>query len=128
MNKRELISHLMVEHRLDIGRLPNPLLGELESIHGGLPHHSHGSFSLDTVNWPSLPAARKVAILTAMGFTPTGSSHQPDCPYTIDAGNKCNCVPPATMWAQPRDVDAHRGETYEERRDAPRQPIPEVER
>lgn len=73
--------------------------------------------------WRTLSAERKVEIITAMGFTPLGESHQPDCPYAHDAGLRCNCIPPATVWGQPRDVDELRHEAAKKPR-----AIPEVER
>lgn len=76
----------------------------------------------------TMTAEEKVAALDAMGFTPLGSDHQPDCPYALDPGLRCNCVPPATVWAQPHDVDVLRGETWEQRKAAPRRRIPDVER
>lgn len=38
---RELMSHLMVEHRLDVGKLPHPTVEELQDIHRRQPHHTH---------------------------------------------------------------------------------------
>lgn len=74
-------------------------------------------------NWDSilahaydLPAEFKVELITAMGFQPTGSDHQWDCGYQFDPGIRCNCIPPATVWSQPCDVDVLRGETMEQRR------------
>lgn len=58
----------------------------------------------------ALDPAEKVRMIEAMGFTPMGSSHQPDCPYALDAGLVCICVPPATVWNAPDDVLKHRGE------------------
>lgn len=75
-----------------------------------------------------LAPADKVRMIEAMGFTRRSSSHQPDCPYALDAGNRCNCVPPAPEWGAPQDVLVHLGETYEKRRRRPRQRIPAVER
>lgn len=80
----------------------------------------------------TLPAAQKVELITAMGFSPMGSDHTRDCPYVWDSGLRCNCVPEATVWTQPCDVDALRGETYEERRElalnGPPRITPAVER
>jgi hypothetical protein len=76
----------------------------------------------------ALEPADKIAALEAMGFTPIGSSHRYDCPYSIDAGNRCNCVPDPTMWSPPHDVLVYTNQTYDERRRAPREPIPDVER
>lgn len=81
-----------------------------------------------TLQVANLSPEEKVRLIEEMGFTRTGSSHQPDCPYAIDAGFKCNCVPPAPEWSAPNDVLEHLGETYEERRTRPRKPIPAVER
>lgn len=75
-----------------------------------------------------LPAAEKLALIEAMGFTRMGSDHQPDCPYARDPGFICNCVPPAPEWSAPNDVLEYLGETYEQRRARPRKPIPAVER
>jgi hypothetical protein len=80
----------------------------------------------------NLPAQLKVDALKAMGFNPVGSDHTAECPYVLDSGYVCNCVPPATMWAQPKDVDELRGETWEQRREravnGPKRVIPAVER
>ena len=37
----QLMRHLMVEHRLDVGRLPNPTMSELAEMHDRQPHHIH---------------------------------------------------------------------------------------
>lgn len=80
----------------------------------------------------SLPADFKIKLLEAMGFSPVGSDHTADCPHVVDSGLLCNCVPPATMWSQPRDVLEERGETWEQRREravnGPPRRIPAVER
>lgn len=79
-----------------------------------------------------MPADRKVELIKAMGFQPIGSDHTADCPYAVDPGLICQCVPPATQWAQPRDVDELRGETWEQRREqatnGPARRIPAAER
>lgn len=98
-------------------------LGDLHAIviewpDGGAPGRLELPDRLDTVDWKSLDPGRKVEIITAMGFTPIGEDHLPDCPFMADSGNRCNCVPHSTMWGQPADVDEHRGETYEQRRQA----------
>lgn len=67
-----------------------------------------------TEHYRSMPAEQKIAVIRAMGFSPQGANHDEDCPATI-SGYRCNCVRPATVWAQPADVDAFRHETYEER-------------
>ncbi|MER5754375.1 hypothetical protein [Streptomyces sp. NPDC002088] len=60
---------------------------------------------------------QKVALLEAMGFKPVGGDHDDDCVRrTHGSGFRCICVPPATMWSQPRDVEAYRKETWEDRR------------
>lgn len=63
----------------------------------------------------SLPAEFKIKLVEAMGFKPVGSAHAADCPAMLDSGNRHNCVPPATMWSAPRDVQEERGETWEQR-------------
>lgn len=63
----------------------------------------------------TLPPETKLWLLEAMGFTPIGSAHQPDCMRLYDRGIRCDCVPPATVWGQPSDVAAHRKETWEDR-------------
>lgn len=74
-------------------------------------------------------AVQKIEIVKAMGFRPGGSDHQWDCGYQFDPGIRCNCVPPATTWSQPADVDVYLGETWEERRNDKRdRSIPAVER
>jgi hypothetical protein len=43
MNAKKLTEHLMVEHGLDIGKLPPPVTAdELEQLHDGQKHHTHG--------------------------------------------------------------------------------------
>ena len=65
----------------------------------------------------SLTGEQKVQLMEAMGFRPLGADHQDDCiRYTHGAGFVCGCVPPATVWGQPRDVDVFRKETWEDRR------------
>jgi hypothetical protein len=80
----------------------------------------------------SLPADFKIKLLEAMGFSPVGSDHTDDCPHNFDSGLICQCVPPATMWSQPSDVDEARGETWEQRRECavsgPSRIIPAAER
>lgn len=66
----------------------------------------------DPRDWP---AETKVALIEAMGFTPMRDTHTSDCPAGMSWGYVCNCVPDATMWAQPADVDAFRHETWDER-------------
>lgn len=96
------------------------LIGErLGELGGGAPAE---------LDLKGLDPVDKVRMIEAMGFTRRGSSHQPDCPYALDAGNRCNCVPPAPEWGAPQDVLVLLGETYEQRRDRPRQRIPDVER
>lgn len=63
----------------------------------------------------NLPPALKVQLVEAMGFTPKGSAHDNDCPAPHMRGIRCNCVPPATVWSAPNDVDVHRKETWEDR-------------
>ena len=65
----------------------------------------------------SLTGEQKVQLLRAMGFSPMGSRHQDDCTrYTHGPGFICICVPPATVWTQPHDVDVFRKETWEDRK------------
>lgn len=71
--------------------------------------------SVREVDYKSMPAADKVAILLAMGFSPQHDAHTLDCPAAMDGGNRCNCVPDATVWVQPADVDEFRHETWAER-------------
>lgn len=68
------------------------------------------------VDYKNMDAAEKVRIIQAMGFTPTGDDHDSGCAKLVNRGYICNCVPPATWWMQPSDVDVLRHETYEERR------------
>lgn len=64
----------------------------------------------------SLTGEQKVQLVQAMGFRPTGSDHQDDCPrYTHGTGFRCCCVPPATSWSQPSDVNVYRKETWDDR-------------
>lgn len=64
----------------------------------------------------SLTGEQKVALVKAMGFRPMGDDHDHDCVRrTHGSGFRCNCVPPATTWGQPRDVDVFRKETWDER-------------
>lgn len=65
----------------------------------------------------TLTGEQKVQLVKAMGFSPTGADHQDDCVrYTHGPGFICICVPPATMWSQPDDVDRARKETWEDRK------------
>lgn len=66
-------------------------------------------------DWRTLLPAEKVRIIEAMGFVRTGSDHQPDCPYALAAGYRCNCVPPANEYAMPPDVARHLGQDWESR-------------
>jgi hypothetical protein len=50
-----------------------------------------------------------------MGFTPIGDDHDSDCMAPHGRGINCNCVPPATSWAPPNDVDVLRKETWDDR-------------
>lgn len=70
----------------------------------------------------SLPAEFKIKLLEAMGFTPMGDDHDDDCDRRkYGPGIRCNCVPPATWWNQPKDVDEFRRETWEHRLEKARQ-------
>jgi hypothetical protein len=63
----------------------------------------------------NLPADFKIKLITAMGFSPTGSDHQDDCiRYTHGTGFRCGCVPPATWWNSPKDVQEFRKETWDD--------------
>lgn len=65
----------------------------------------------------SLTGEQKVHLVRAMGFSPIGSDHDGDCiRYTHGPGFICICVPPATTWSQPRDVDEYRKETWDDRK------------
>lgn len=67
----------------------------------------------DPKDWPP---EEKVRLITAMGFTPTFDEHNADCPARMDPeGFICICVPSATFWVQPKDVDEFRHETWGER-------------
>lgn len=70
-----------------------------------------------------LSAEMKIKVIIAMGFSPVGGDHDATCSAMGDfddedepSGLRCNCVPPATSWSQPGDVDEHRHETWNERR------------
>lgn len=58
---------------------------------------------------------RKVELVKAMGFIPTWDPHTRDCPTNFGPGNRCSCVPDATLWAAPSDVAEYMHETWEER-------------
>lgn len=76
-----------------------------------------------------LTPERKLKVLKAMGFQAYRDDHQPDCEYAIDAGNRCQCVRPATSWSAPHDVVVAMHETYDERKaDKTPRPIYESER
>jgi hypothetical protein len=62
-----------------------------------------------------LPPDVKVRLVEAMGFTPMGDDHDYDCIGGPGSGFRCNCVPPATVWNGPSDVDVFRKETWEDR-------------
>lgn len=70
---------------------------------------------IEQEQWKDLPPEVKVKVVEAMGFIPVGSTHTYDCPHAIDPGNICNCVGEPTSWMGPRDVQRHRGETWEQR-------------
>jgi hypothetical protein len=80
------------------------------------------SFTADSVESlkalaDGMTGEQKVALVEAMGFTPMGSDHQDDCiRYTHGRGFRCNCVPPATVWNQPHDVNVYRKQTWEDRK------------
>jgi hypothetical protein len=63
----------------------------------------------------SLTGEQKVELVSAMGFQPVGDDHDADCVAPHARGIRCGCVPPATSWGQPRDVDEFRKETWEDR-------------
>jgi hypothetical protein len=62
-----------------------------------------------------LPATRKVELLREMGFSPVAADHDGDCPAPHVPQTPCQCVPPATVWAQPGDVDELLGQTLQQR-------------
>lgn len=65
----------------------------------------------------TLTGEQKVRLIRAMGFSPLGSAHDDSCiRYTHGPGFICICVPPATVWSQPDDVDKARKETWDDRR------------
>lgn len=63
----------------------------------------------------TLPPEVKIQLIKAMGFTAMGDDHDTDCVGRPGSGFVCNCVPPATWWTAPNDVDVHRKETWEDR-------------
>lgn len=73
----------------------------------------------DPTDWKALPAAVKLELVKAMGFSRTWAEHTPECPYALDAGLRCNCVAPGTSFNPPRDVIEELGETREELRQRP---------
>lgn len=79
-----------------------------------------------------LPPGLKIEIIKAMGFTAMASDHGWDCPHQMGAGLVCQCVPPATVWNQPADVNTFRGETWklrlERAQNGPERIIPACER
>lgn len=85
----------------------------------GLVEWAMGLPYSDDAELAKLPAEQKVRIITAMGFVPVRDAHRLDCWYALDEGNICNCVQPATVWTQPKDVDEFRHETEEELRAVP---------
>lgn len=78
----------------------------------------------------NLSPRRKLEILVAMGFVRQGDNHQSDCPYVLDSGYLCKCVPPPSWWHAPTDVQVFMRETWEDRLEAAKKPRPiyEVER
>lgn len=89
---------------------------ELEAREAALRSLTAESFEGLKAIADSLTGEQKVQLVRAMGFRPTGNAHQDDCPrWTHGAGFRCGCVPPATLWSQPRDVDVYRKETWNDR-------------
>lgn len=63
----------------------------------------------------NLPPDVKINLIQAMGFTAMGDDHDDDCVGRPGSGFVCNCVPPATWWNAPNDVDVYRKETWDDR-------------
>lgn len=63
----------------------------------------------------TLPPEVKLQLIKAMGFIATGDDHDGECIGRPGSGYVCNCVPPATWWHAPNDVDVYRKETWEDR-------------
>lgn len=84
----------------------------------------------DPTDWKALPPTVKLELVEAMGFSRVWTEHQPECPYAIDAGMRCNCIPPGTSFHPPHDVVKELHETYEELRQRPKslRRIPPIER
>lgn len=102
---------------------PAQALAAIRAILGITPAPSPAADHFDLGDWMTLidrarnfTAEQKVRLVKAMGFQPIGSDHQWDCAHQFDPGIRCNCYPPATVWAQPHDVDVLRKETLEDRR------------
>lgn len=60
----------------------------------------------------ALPAEEKVELFKSLGMSCVGENHQPDCLQFY--GGYCNCIPPASMWTHPKDVEVFLKETYDD--------------
>lgn len=62
----------------------------------------------------ALPPEDKVALFKHLGMSRVGDNHTYDCPGGPTTGLVCNCVPPASMWTHPKDVEVHLKETWKD--------------
>lgn len=63
----------------------------------------------------NLPPEAKVELFRYLGMSLVWDPHDLDCAAPHIRGIQCNCVPPASMWRHPKDVEVFLGETWEER-------------
>lgn len=63
----------------------------------------------------ALPPEAKVELFKYLGMSRVGDSHDADCSAPHMGGIACQCVPPASTWQHPKDVEVFLGETWEER-------------
>lgn len=66
-------------------------------------------------DWAAVSPADKLAIVEAMGFSPSQSNHTRDCPRTMGRGFVCCCIQPPPRFTPPRDVLAFMGESMDDR-------------
>jgi hypothetical protein len=63
----------------------------------------------------ALSPEEKIALFKGLGMSRVGDNHQPDCGPPAETGIRCNCVPPASSWSHPEDVEVFLKETWEDR-------------
>lgn len=62
----------------------------------------------------ALPPEQKIELFEALGMRRVGDNHDPDCTGRNTSAPH-NCVPPASTWGHPKDVEAYLREAWEDR-------------